>query len=200
SVEAAGGDAQDTAHGAHREVGLVRHHESEDFVEVASLRPANQAVAFARMSRSCCSWRTWRRSRLSSSRSAVLKPSLPGNGLPLSMAAWPTQLVMDCAVTLSSRESSAGARPARTSSTICCLNSAGYGGLTLDIHGSLNTKNDVSTESGQPQHLYHPKHRASHPHPAPIAPKVPRINSIVDCCLKVVGLCALVAIDNLVRS
>ncbi len=52
-IEAAGGDAQDTAHGAHGEVGLVRHHESEDFVEVASLRPANQAVAFAKMSRSC---------------------------------------------------------------------------------------------------------------------------------------------------
>ncbi len=92
------------------------------------------------------------RSRLSSSRSAVLKPSLLGNGLPLSMAAWPTQLVMDCAVTLNSRESPAGVCPARTRSTICCLNSAGYGGLTLDLCGSLNTKNDVSTEPGQ-RHL-----------------------------------------------
>jgi hypothetical protein len=58
---------------------------------------------------------------------------------------------MDCAVTLNSRESSAGVRPACTNSTICCLNCAGYGGLTLDIFGSLNTKNDVSTEPGQLQ-------------------------------------------------
>ena len=150
-IEAAGGDAQDTAHGAHGEVGLVRNHESEDFVDVASPLPANQAVAFARRSRSCCNWRTWRRSRLSSARSAVLKPTLPDNGLPLSLAAWPTQLVMDCAVTLNSRESSAGVRPARTSSTICCLDFSGYGGLALEICGSLNTKNDVSTEPGQLQ-------------------------------------------------
>lgn len=58
---------------------------------------------------------------------------------------------MDCGVTLNSRESSAGVRPARINSTSCCLNCAGYGGLTLDICGSLNTKNDVSTEPGQLQ-------------------------------------------------
>ena len=52
-IEVDGGHTQDAAHGSHGEVGLVRHHESEDFVEVASLRPANQAVAFARMSCSC---------------------------------------------------------------------------------------------------------------------------------------------------
>jgi hypothetical protein len=51
-IEAAGRHTQDAAHGAHGKVGLVRHHESEYFVEFASLRPANQAVAFARMSRS----------------------------------------------------------------------------------------------------------------------------------------------------
>ena len=48
-------------------------------------------------------------------------------------------------------ESSAGVRPARTNSTICCLNSAGYGGRTFDIYDSLDTKNDVSTEPGQLQ-------------------------------------------------
>lgn len=58
---------------------------------------------------------------------------------------------MDCAVTLNSRESSAGVRPARTNSTICCLNCTGYSGLTLVICGSLNTKNDVSTQPGQLQ-------------------------------------------------
>lgn len=36
-------------------------------------------------------------------------------------------------VTLNSRDSSVGVRPARTSSTICRRNSAGYGGLDLDI-------------------------------------------------------------------
>lgn len=81
----------------------------------------------------------------------MLKPSLPGSGLPLSISAWPTQLVKDRAVTLNSRENSAGVRLARTSSTICCLNSAGYGDLNLDICGTLNTKNDVSTEPGQLQ-------------------------------------------------
>jgi hypothetical protein len=77
---------------------------------------------------------------------------LPGSGLAMSVAAWPTQWVMDCALTLHSRESSAGVRPARTSSTSCYLNSTGYGGLTLDMCGSLNTKNDVSTKLGQLQY------------------------------------------------
>lgn len=54
-------------------------------------------------------------------------------------------------VTPNSCESSAGERPARTNSTICWRNSAGYGRRTLDICDSLNTKNDVSTESGQLQ-------------------------------------------------
>jgi hypothetical protein len=67
------------------------------------------------------------------------------------MAAWPTQLVMDCAVTLNSRQSSTGVRPTRTKSTIWHLNFAGYGGRIFHIEGPLDTKNDVSTESGQLQ-------------------------------------------------
>lgn len=51
-IEAAGRHSENLTHRSHREVGLVRHQESEDFVDVASLRPANQAVAFAKMSRS----------------------------------------------------------------------------------------------------------------------------------------------------
>ena len=43
--------------------------------------PANQAVAFARMSRSICNCRTWRRSRVSSSRSAVRQAFLAGQRL-----------------------------------------------------------------------------------------------------------------------
>ena len=92
---------------------LVRHHEPEDFVEVASLLPANQAVAFARMPRSIWTWRNYRRKRTSSSRSQVLRHSSPRKGLPSSMAAWTTLLVMDdWAVTPNSRESCAGERPA----------------------------------------------------------------------------------------
>ena len=47
-----GRDTEHTANGSHREVGLVRHHQSEDFADVALLRQENQAVAFARISRS----------------------------------------------------------------------------------------------------------------------------------------------------
>ncbi|UMT82247.1 ATP-binding protein [Paracidovorax citrulli] len=44
---------------------------------------------------------------------------------------------MVCAVTSNSRASSAGVLPARTNSTICSRNSAGYGGLVLPISNSL---------------------------------------------------------------
>lgn len=57
-----------------------------------------------------------------------------------------------------------GVRPGRTSSTICCLHSAGCGGLTLDLCDSLNTKNDVSAEPGQLQST-----AAQHPRtPSPV--------------------------------
>ena len=81
-----------TALAMRRALGLARHHEFEEFEEFeefgepTSLFLANQAVAFARMSRSILSWRFSRRSRLSSSRSALLSPSLPGRGLPASRA------------------------------------------------------------------------------------------------------------------
>jgi len=43
------------------------------------------------------------------------------------------QAVMLCAATPNSRDNLAGARPAIASSTICCLNAAGYGGLVFPI-------------------------------------------------------------------
>lgn len=70
---APGGDVGDVGH--------VRH------PEPTSLFLANQAVAFAGMSRSILSWRFSRRSRANSSRSTVVSPSLPGGGLPASQAA-----------------------------------------------------------------------------------------------------------------
>ena len=103
-------------------------HEFEDGVNVLSLLAANQAVAFARMSRSIWTCRSCRRSLASSSRSTPL--SAPVVAWP---PAAPTQLAMVCAVTSNSRASSAGVLPARTSSTICSRNSAGYGGLVLPI-------------------------------------------------------------------
>ena len=77
SVVAAGRDIEYAAHRAHRDSGLVRVHEFEDPMDVLSPFTANQAVAFARMSRSCLSWRFSRRKRASSSRSALLSTSLP---------------------------------------------------------------------------------------------------------------------------
>ena len=52
-VVAAVRDTQRVAHGADMKFGLVRLHEFVDDMDVFSLLPANQAVAFANMSRSC---------------------------------------------------------------------------------------------------------------------------------------------------
>src|SRR3954451_8240765 len=93
SVIVAARDAENLAHRTHRKLGLIRVHEFEEF----PFLPANQAVAFARMSRSVWSLRTWRRRRASSSRSALLKRSLLALGLPPSMAACAIQLRIDCA-------------------------------------------------------------------------------------------------------
>ena len=56
---------------------------------------ANQAAAFDKMSRSTFSCRFSRRSRVSSVRSAVVRPSVRR---PASRSAWATQLLIDCAV------------------------------------------------------------------------------------------------------
>jgi hypothetical protein len=51
-IKTAGADPQRFTQGAHRKIGLICLHEFEDDVSVFSLFVANQAVAFARMSRS----------------------------------------------------------------------------------------------------------------------------------------------------
>src|SRR5579862_5387638 len=102
------------------------------------------------MSRSTFSCRTSRRSRASSSRSALVSPSLR---LPPSRSACATQLLIDWAVGSNSRDSSSGVRPARTSSTICWRNSGGYGFLVLGIVDSFLHKIQVSTKPGQLQEL-----------------------------------------------
>ena len=75
-VVPAGRDLEDPAHRTNTVIGLVHVHEFVDPLDVLSLLPANQAVAFARMSHCCRNCRTWRRSRERSSRSALVSTSL----------------------------------------------------------------------------------------------------------------------------
>src|SRR5882724_4229696 len=79
---------------------------------------------FFKISFSSRSTRFSRRSRLSSSRSSVVSPSLR---LPSSRSACRTQFQIECADGSNCRDNSAGVRPDRTSSTILRRNSAGYG-------------------------------------------------------------------------
>ena len=71
----AGGDAQHPAHRGHPMTGLVCAHEPEDLPGTEPVSRANQAVAFAKMSRSSRTRRSSRRSRRSSSRSELVSPS-----------------------------------------------------------------------------------------------------------------------------
>jgi hypothetical protein len=56
--------------------------------------------------------------------------------------------------TPNSRDNSAGVRPAIASSTICCLNAAGYGGLVFPISDSFFPQDEVSAKFGQLQFTY----------------------------------------------
>lgn len=129
--------AEHACHGSDREVGLVRVHEPEDPDGRTPVSRANQAVARERISRSSFSCRFSRRSRTSSSRSTAVRPGSAGGGLasrrPSLRSASATQLRMACAEGSNSRARSFGSRPARTNSTICRRNSAGYGGRLLGI-------------------------------------------------------------------
>jgi len=122
-----GGDTQKSAHPGYRVLGLIRSHELED---PESVSRANQAAAFANISRSIFSWRFSRRSLLSSSRSSVVRPS---SRRPSSRSACRTQARIDTGDGPNSLARSAGFPPARTSSTICCRNSSGYGGRVLPM-------------------------------------------------------------------
>ena len=129
-VVPAAGDTQQTAHRTDGKTGLVLLHELEPFVGTTSVSRANQAAAFANISRSSLSCLFSRRKRLSSSRSAVVKPSFLR---PSSRSACRTQFRIAWADGSNSRASSSAVRPARTSSTIWRRNSAGYGGRVLGI-------------------------------------------------------------------
>src|SRR5215467_1756609 len=70
-IVATGGDTQQPTHAGNRIVRLVIAHELKPLRGIVFVSRANQAAAFDRISRSSLSWRFSRRSRLSSSRSAV---------------------------------------------------------------------------------------------------------------------------------
>ncbi len=139
-VEPARGDAEHPGHRGDVEHGLVRPHEPVDLLGLVSR--ANQAVAFARISRPSRRRRFSRRSLRSSSRSAVV---IPSSRRPSSRSAWTTQLRIDCADGSNSRARWSGLRPDRTRSTIWRRNSAGYGALDLGIADTSSYKDPVST-------------------------------------------------------
>ena len=107
-VVPAGGDIQQATLCGYRIVGLVRPHElvSSDGIEPASR--ANQAAAFASISRSIFNCRFSRRSRRISSRSPLVNPSA---SLPSSRSACFTHLLMLSTVGSNSRANSPGLRP-----------------------------------------------------------------------------------------
>src|SRR3954453_1128044 len=147
-IVAAGGDAQQPAHGGDRIGCLVIAHEPEPFGGIVFVSRANQAAAFERISRSNFSWRFSRRNRLSSSGSAVVRPPSPW---PVLRAACATQFLIDCAVGSNSCANSSGERPAFTNSTIWRRNSGAEGSLVFAIADSLNANVPISTKPGQLQ-------------------------------------------------
>lgn len=72
AVEAAGQDLEGFTHDSHGKLGLICGKQRIDGVNVLSPLLANQAVAFANMSRSVWTWRSLRRSSISSWRSSAL--------------------------------------------------------------------------------------------------------------------------------
>src|SRR5260370_810469 len=100
----------------------------------APVSVANQAAAFESISRSSRSTRFSRRNRLSSSRSAVVSPSLRR---PSSSPACLTHLRIALAEASNSRANCAIGRPARANSMIRRPYSSAYAGCVLGIGGLL---------------------------------------------------------------
>lgn len=102
-VIAAWTDPEHAAHRSYRKLNLVRSHQSEDSFGFVSACRANEAVAFARISRSSFTLRSPRRSWLNSSRSVLVRKS---RRLPPLASVCATQLRIACAVGSNSRASS----------------------------------------------------------------------------------------------
>jgi len=140
---------EDTTHRADWKFGLVRVYESEDFGGASPFSRANQAVAFASISRSCFSSRSFLRSSRSSSRSSVESPSAL---FPSSRSACFNQFRIVVSVGSNSSASSDGVRPFRASSTIRSLNFCGYGGRVLGmVDLGWFESEGTSTNTGQVQ-------------------------------------------------
>src|SRR6266481_2609053 len=146
-IVAAGGDGQHPAHRGNFVDGLIRVHELERRDGTEPVSVANQAAAFESISRSSRSTRFSRRNRLSSSRSAVVSPSLRR---PSSSPACLTHLRIALAEASNSRANCAIGRPARANSMIRRRYSGAYGGWVLGIGGLLLPFSPTpSTKAGQ---------------------------------------------------
>src|SRR5216683_1308665 len=133
-IVAAGGDGQHPAHRGNCVHGLIRVHELERRDGTEPVSVANQAAAFDSISRSSRSTRFSRRNRLSSSRSAVVSPSLRR---PSSSPACLTHLRIALAEASNSRANCAIGRPVRANSMIRRRYSGAYGGWVLGIGASF---------------------------------------------------------------
>src|SRR2546428_7518886 len=146
-IVAAGGDGQHPAHRGNPVFGLIRVHELERRDGTEPVSVANQAAAFDNISRSSRSTRFSRRSRLSSSRSAVVSPSLRR---PSSSPACLTHLRIALAEASNSRANCAIGRPVRANSMIRRRYSGAYGGWVLGIGDLLLPFSPTpSTKAGQ---------------------------------------------------
>src|SRR6266851_3875632 len=146
-IVAAGGDGQHPAHRGNCVHGLIRVHELERRDGTEPVSVANQAAAFDSISRSSRSTRFSRRSRLSSSRSAVVSPSLrrPSSS-PSCLTHWRIAL----AEASNSRANCAIGRPVRANSMMRRRYSGAYGGWVLGIGGLLLPFSPTpSTKAGQ---------------------------------------------------
>src|SRR5690625_5394421 len=103
-----GGDAQHPTHGFDWKLGLICSHEFEDFGGTDPVSRANQAAAFARISRSYCRRRFSFTSRLNSCFSSLLAPS--SRRTP-SISACRIQLLIVFSVGYNSLSSSTTERP-----------------------------------------------------------------------------------------
>src|ERR1700737_936939 len=148
-IVAAGGDSQYPAHRGNPVYGLIRVHELERRDGTEPVSVANQAAAFDSISRSSRSTRFSRRSRLSSSRSAVVSPSLRSlSSSPACLTHWRIAL----AEASNSRANCAIGRPVRANSMIRRRYSRAYGGWVFGIGGLLLPFSPTpSTKPGQLQ-------------------------------------------------
>src|SRR6266536_3090562 len=153
-VEARARDTEHAAHQRDRVVGLLRRDEPEAAHRV-SLSRAKKTAAFFKISRSCSSVRTFRRSSRNSWRSSLVSPSRR----PPSTSACRAQIRSVSVETPRSTAISLSGRPDRLySSTASRRNSGGYGFLKFDPlgmaehppcpAGQCRPSAQVSTETG----------------------------------------------------